>query len=85
MKDKIIIVVLILLIAGVARSHYKIKRIESELSNVELQLKEVEDKNVLLQNDVNLVEGNQIIIVDYLFPKEEEVRVPITEPNPFDY
>ena len=83
MKDKIIIVILVLLLAGVARSHYKIKRIEANQATMELQLKELEDKNALLQLDIQLVEGNQEIIVDYMFPEEEEVRVPIEEPYPF--
>ena len=84
MKDKIIIVILVLLLAGVARSHYKIKRIEANQTLIELKLKELEEENALLQLDIKLVEGNQEIIVDYMFPEEEEVRVPILEPKPFN-
>ena len=84
MKDKIIIVVLILLLAGVARSHYKIKRIEANQAVIELQLKELEEENALLKLDIKLLEGNQEVMVDYMFPEEEEVRVPIQEPNPFN-
>ena len=84
MKDKIIIVILVLLLAGVARSHYKIKRIETTQFKIELQIKELEEENALLQLDIKLVEGNQEVIVDYMFPEEEEVRVPITDPNPFN-
>jgi hypothetical protein len=84
MKDKIIIILLVLLVAGVARSHYKIKRIEANQAVIELKVKELEEEIVLLNNDINLVEANQEVIVNYIFPEEEEVRVPILEPNPLN-
>ena len=84
MKDKIIIVVLILLLAGVGRSHYKIKRIEAELATKETQLKYLNDLTGDFIQDIHQLNANQEVMVNYLFPEEVEVRIPIQEPKPFN-
>lgn len=57
MKNKIIvIIILILLLGGVGRSHYKIKRLETEMFN--------------LHNEINQMKTNQTIIMERLSTKE---------------
>ena len=79
MKDKIIIVILVLLLAGVARSHYKIKRIEAELATKETQLKYLNDLTGEFIQDIHLLNANQEVFAFIL--EEEEVREPIQKPT----
>lgn len=62
--SKILAILVILSVAGVARSHYKVKRMEAKLEILEEEILNSKDEILFLKSDLR-------VIIDRLSPDQE--------------
>lgn len=79
-----LIILALLLLGGVGRSHYKIKGLEFTISEMEENFELHKEKDIKVEQSLLLLEKNFEIVVDDLYGEEEE-RQPQQLSRPPDY